>query len=366
MKKILLVLLVAAALSCSKDEKSDFIWEKISGKGQANYAAVTSDSLFFFAGTKESRPWALKTDRSGITWFSYVPALEGSFTSALEDTSGIYLAGSSEGQLLIAKITAEGDEVWTHTVDAAAEILTASVTRFSDDSFVAVAGDHPDSVRYNSFLMVYFDREGNILEVNEPAPGYRVAAGDAACGEAGELYLAITKKTAGDKSKASVSRVSPEGVTIWERELYNNPEYSAASLSVKVGDDGMIYASGSTELSSGDDLLMNSWVTALTPSGDVSWKNYLENSNAGEEVVIDRESTLLVINRNCGIINYLSLPDGMVSGRLRTYDACDPYNTGARLFSMDVADSGDYIIAGSKSGKFYYALRSVKTNEGNE
>lgn len=355
-RNITCVMLVASLFACKKDEESGFIWEKTGGEGTAWFASVGSDSLFFIAGSADGAPFALKTSPSGTRKFSFSPDVEGAFTSAIEDTSGFYLAGASGGDLLIARISHQGEQVWMQNIGAAADILTATLLRLGDGSYLAVAGDSPDSVRYNSFLMVYFDREGNILETNEPAPGYRVAVNDAALGAGDELYLAITKIVTGTKTKASIGRFTGEGLKIWETELYNNPNFGAAALEIDF-EDGSVFATGNTELTSDDELLMNSWVAELAAGGTVTWKDYLENSNSGEEVTFDDYSQLLIMNMNCGIINYISLPDGAVTSRLRTYDACDPYKTAANLRSMDITPSGSYLIAGSRSGKFYYALR---------
>ncbi|MEZ5000817.1 MAG: hypothetical protein R2727_09340 [Bacteroidales bacterium] len=161
----------------------------------------------------------------------------------------------------------------------------------------------------------------------------------------------------GDKTKASVARVTGTGAKIWETELYNNPSFGAASIEIVAGDGGELYVTGMTELNFDDQLLMNSWIAALSSGGNVLWKDYLENSNSGEEVAFDGFSGLLVMNMNCGTINYISLPDGMITDRIRVYDVCDPYDTGALLRSMAVNPQGDYFMAGARSGNFYYALR---------
>lgn len=343
--------------SCSKDDPGSFVWEKTGGDGLAIFSSITADSMFLFAGSSSNKPYIIKTGKSGSKIFSYQPDIGGRFTSAVEDTSGFFLAGASGGTLLLSRLSKDGTEIWTKSVDAAAEVLTASILKISDNTFLAVAGDHPDSVRFDSFLMVYFDRDGEVVESHEPAPGYKVAINDATTGPAGELYLAITKVVTGTKTRASIGRFTSEGLKVWERELYNNPLFGAATLEIDCDESGNIYATGYTELAFEDELLTNSWVSSLAPGGSVLWKSYLESSNFGEEILFDQNFSLLVMNRNCGTINFLSESTGTIDGRLRVYEVCDPYDTGIKLFSMAVAHDGRYIMAGSKSEKFYYALR---------
>jgi hypothetical protein len=357
MRSLFLLLLTAIIVSCSKDENTSFLWEKTGGEGVISFSMTTIDSMLLFSGSLTGSPYAFVTRKSGTKEFSYSPDISGVFTSCVEDSSGFFLAGSSEGELLLTRLNKEGEEVWTYSVNADAEIESATVLRLADNSYIAVASDHVDSVRYSTFLIVYFDREGNIESTYEPSPGYKVAINDAALGSGGELYFALTKILAGAKTKASIGRFTSEGAKIWERELYNNPDFEAATLEIDVDETGNIYATGNTELSFEDELLMNSWVVALDPSGSVLWKNYLENSNSGEEISFDMYSSLLVMNMNCGIVNYISIPDGKVGNRLRVYDVCDPYDTAVKIYSMAVTPAGNYIMAGSKSGKVYYALR---------
>ncbi|MCA1757844.1 MAG: hypothetical protein LC649_10345 [Bacteroidales bacterium] len=349
------VILLIILTSCSREDNNGFLWEKSHGEGSAFASFYTNDSLFIFAGSLSGYPAALKTTLSGRLIYQFDGEHPGAFTSLTEDTSGITLAGSSEGRLMVTRLSDRFHYLWSRTYDFSTEIETARIARWDDDSFVVVAGDWIDSLRYNSFLILLLDGDGEIISMAEPSRGYTITVNDMVKTGNNDLITALTRKEGGDKSQAVIARFDISGNLIWERELYNNPEFGASVISLTKGTDEIVYATGSTEITEGESLFTSSWVAAFTAAGDLLWKRYLENSNSGEDIMINKTDQLMVMNRNCGIINYLSLPDGTIVERFRMYDACDPSEHMIELSSMNILPGGEYLVTGRRSGKFYYA-----------
>ncbi len=353
---ILLILIVL--MGCSKDDPSTFLWEKTIGTGVAYHAEVSADTLFMISGVSDDSPVFVRSVKGDNPDINYTSDLPGVYTSFSHDTDGFYLAGSSQGSMLVTGLNTDGEEMWTITVAGSSDILTSATRKYDDESFIAVGSDHPDSVEYSTFLILFYDKQGNILEQNEISPGYNLSINDIVIMPSGEIVVALTKRYLTGKSKASVAGISAEGNIIWETELYNNKDFGAASLAVDVDSDGIIYVAGRTELTVEGGLLYNSFITSLTASGSVIWKEYLESSNSGEDIAFENGSSLIMLNKNCFVIDFVSLPDGTYTDLMRVYDACDSYDTRSLGYALDITTEGNFLLAGSKSGKFYYALRS--------
>jgi hypothetical protein len=277
-----------------------------------------------------------------------------------EDTSGVTLAGASGGRLVVTRLSSRFNHLWSQTYDLSSVVETASIARWDDDSFLVVAGGNVDSLRYNSFVILLIDNDGEVLSVAEPSRGYSFAVNDIVIAGNNEFITGMTRKIGGDRSQAVIARFDISGNLIWEKELYNNPDFGASVISLTRGSDGIIYAAGRTELPDGEDIFTTSWVASFTETGELLWKSYLENSNSGEDIMINSTGQLMVLNRNCGIINYISLPDGTVVDRLRLYDACDPSEDEIELSSLNLLPGGEYLVTGRRSGKFYYARHGGK------
>ena len=65
------------------------------------------------------------------------------------------------------------------------------------------------------------------------------------------------------------------------------------------------------------------------------------------------------MNKNCIIVNTLNKEDGSVSGIIRTYRECDSQKTDTYGYSVTTDNGGDLIMAGSRGGRFYIALKSI-------
>jgi len=146
---------------------------------------------------------------------------------------------------------------------------------------------------------------------------------------------------------------------LWETELFNNPGFGAVSLGVTIGDDGTIYVTGNTELTTEGDVLDNSFLVSLSSSGSINWKKYYEKSNTGTALMFDENGLLMILNRNCFLVNLISPEDGLETDRLRIFDICDPSVTDAFGEDFDFTCEGNIMIAGSRGGNFYLALKSL-------
>lgn len=341
--------------SCNREESNGFLWEKSHGEGFAYASLYTGDSLFIFSGSISGYPSVIKTTLSGRLIYRYDGDSNGSFTSMTEDTSGVTLAGASGGRLLVTRLSPRFNHLWSHTYQFSPEVETATIARWDDDSFLVVAGGRVDSLKYNSFLILLIDSEGEVLSYSEPSRGYSFAVNDVVIAGNNGFIAGMTRKIGGDKSQAVIAGFDISGDMIWERELYNNPDFGASVISLTRGSDGIVYATGRTELPEGEDLYTTSWVASFTATGELLWKRYLENSNSGEDILINSMSQLMVLNKKCGTINYISLPDGTVVNRLSLYDACDPSEHEIELGSLNILPDGEYLVTGRRSGKFYYA-----------
>lgn len=358
MRNTIVLLTLIALTGCSKDDPSMFLWEKTIGTGVAYHAEVADDSLFMISGVSNGSPLFIRSVKGSNPDINYTEEISGMYTSFTWDTTGFYLAGSTEGSLLITGLTPDGEASWTISVEGSDDILVSTTKKYDDESFIAIGSDHPDSVNFTTVTILLYDKHGNILEQNEVRTAYKLSVNDMVIMPTGEIIVALTKKYTGGKSKASVAGITTEGNILWETELYNNSDFGAASLAIDADNDGNIYVAGRTELAVEGGLLYNSFVSCLTFTGSVIWKKYLENSNSGEDIAFENGASLVTLNKNCFILNFLSLPDGTVTDLMRVYDVCDSYDTDNLGYAFDITGDGNFLIAGSKSDKFYYALRS--------
>ncbi|MDO9580745.1 MAG: hypothetical protein Q7J06_09315 [Bacteroidales bacterium] len=90
----------------------------------------------------------------------------------------------------------------------------------------------------------------------------------------------------------------------------------------------------------------------------VRWKKYLENSNSGSAIVFDEMENLMMLNRNCFIINLANPGDGTEAGRIRMLSLCDSYNTDAFGSGIVINYDENILVAGTRGGNFYLALKS--------
>jgi hypothetical protein len=362
MRKITILIMIAAAvlISCNR-EKEDFIWEYAGGNGTAFFIAHMPDSGFISAGTVDGNAYMLKSTRKGKKDFSYLSAEEGAYRAIWYDTAYILAAGASESQLLITLLDPQGNMIREDRI--ATEVSVSEVFLFTgayEGSFVALCGtgpyEGPDEI--SGLCIVHFDTSGAVLsnEARIEQDFFRISGAVVAAG--GGFIVSVTKATGTARPKASVMKIDESLQTVWERELINNPSYSAASLDVCEVQGGYV-VSGRTELLFEGNLLNNSFAAGISQSGSVLWKKYPENSNEGMAVTAAAGDLVYLLNRNCFIISMLSITDGSEYRMLRIFNVCDSYDTEARAEEIVINHEGNILIGGSRGGRYYLVMKPV-------
>lgn len=362
MRKTVLLsfLMLVAIISCNR-ETDDFIWEYTGGTGTAYFLSLTHDSGYISAGSSGGNPFILKTGRSGKSLFSYTSAETGSFKVVYSDTAFHIAAGGSEGDLLITMLDNQGSLLWEKRVPATISVTEVFLFSGEDEGeMIALCGTGPDepSGAISGLMKVSFDTTGNIGSVTtrNEAAFFRVSG--AVVLADGGFMLATTESAGTAKPVAAMRRVSSTLSNSGNRtELSNNPAYSAASLDICRAASGEFIVSGRTELASGDNLFMNSFVSMVRSSG--AWKKYPENSNEGVALWYDGHGLVYILNRNCFIVTVLSTDDGSDYRRFRVFNACDSYDTEAFAESFAINHDGNLVMAGTKGGRYYLALKPV-------
>ncbi len=346
-------------LSCKKEEGSNIIWEKSLGQGNACFVEATADSGLISCGTLLGKPYLVKFTATKIVEADYTSELTGSFTSAVSSGSGYLAAGSSKGKMLLAQIDNNGEKMWEKTITAGFFLDIATLLDEGDGIFLAVGSASPDSTDNTDaqILFVRFNNSGQVLEKDSVETGF-VSANSACYDNLGNIYLAVTKKSGNQKPKAVIMKYNSDLQKLWETELYNNPDFSAACLDAAADGSGNVFVSGRTEASGMPRTLSNSFLASVNRNGIVSWKKYIENSNSGSSVILNEDGEAYMLNRNCFIISKADYTNGSVTGTIRMFSQCDSYTTDAFGNYISIAKCGNLIAAGSLGGNFYLALKS--------
>jgi hypothetical protein len=365
MKRFLpLLVLIILFSSCKKNKNSgDFLRDRSFGSGTALFIAATGDSGLVACGKSDSRPLLVRLDNSFSTVLEVADEEQGLFSSAWFDTAGYISGGNSRGNILLARYSKTGREIWRKTIDAGYHIDLTTVLNTSSGNMLAVCSAATDSVSSGAsgLYFVRFDTTGIILSQQNIASSSFIAAGNAATDDIGNIYLSITKAPSGAKSVAAVAKYNDQLQKLWETDLYNNPGFSAASRSVMIGRDGNVYVTGNTEVSTSQGIQSNSFVVSLDNNGNIrdNWKRYPENSNEGEALLFNDAGNVLLMNRNCFIVNVLEPDDGSAIDRINMISFC--YTDDTDAFGEDFALSGDNILlAGSLGGDFFICMKSME------
>ncbi len=356
-----LLTLVIIFISCKKKEESDFIWEKSFGQGHAYYLKSSPDSGFVSCGYTDNNPFLVKFNRNKKSLVEFQSEREGLFSSVWSDTSCFIAGGSSNGKMLLSGIDNEGKMLWDTLISASFDIDLTDLSYYGDGDLLAVGTSFPDSLSSDDtgILFVKFDTAGQIVETKEVMEMGLISVNKITLDESGNIFLPVIRRITGDKTKANVAKYTAGLNKLWETELFNNPDFGAASLGIIIDGDGSIYVSGKTELSAEEGVLDNSFLVSLSSSGSVNWKKYYEKSNTGTALMFDEGGLLMILNRNCFIVNLISPEDGSEISRLRMFDICDPSTTDAFGGDFDLTYQGNLLIAGSLGGNFYLALKSL-------
>jgi hypothetical protein len=359
---ILISSLLIFILSCSRKEENTLYWEKSLGKGTAVSIRATSDSGFISCGQIDNFPYFIKLDRGGRKVFDYTSENHGLYGSVVFDSSGYFLGGNSSGKMLLTRLDSAGKKVWEKTINSTFRIFKTILLKSAGKTFLGIGTANADSALNMAagLMFVWFDSTGTIINQRIINQGLFISANDAAGDNSGNIYLALTKKETGSQSKASVTKWSATLQKYWEKELYNNPDFGAASFGIEIDNDGIIYVSGQTELPSGGKLVFNSFMVSLDNSGTIKWKKYLESSNSGAEVVLDKNGNLFMLNRNCFLIDILNPVDGNNFSKIRIIDACDSYSTDAFGSDIKISQENNILLSGSRGNSFYVAVKPAR------
>ncbi|HZL76550.1 MAG TPA: hypothetical protein VFB97_02500 [Bacteroidales bacterium] len=362
-KAFVFLFLVFLGFSCRK-ESSSFLWEKSFGPGNAYYISSSPDSGIVACGKVSGSPFLLKLSKEKISLMEYTSGRDGLFDRAWYDTSVFIAAGSSNGDMLLAAINKNGRKLWDTIISAGFNIDFTRLCYSGSGSFIAVGTASADSSGFGTtgLLFLQFDTTGLVLGRKDVTSTGLISAGDPVLDASGNLYIPVTRKNAGLKTKASLLKYNVDLNQLWATDLYNNIGFSSSANGAISDDAGNIYICGKTEVSGTSGTLENSFAASLSSTGSIIWKKYLEDSNSGSAMLINNSDILMTLSRDCFIIDktrYDEVKDSVASeGIIRWFSACDPYNTDAFGSGFDIDPEGNIIAAGSMAGKFYLAVKS--------
>lgn len=345
-------------LSCRK-ESDDIIWERTFGEGRALYVRSASDSGIISCGSLEGKAYLVKLarDRSVQTEIRYSEA--DLFSSAWADTGRFVAAGSSDGRLVLFCAGKEGNTIWDTTIAPGFSIGRTRMIYNGDGTFLVAGTALPDSATDGSSGIIFLrvDTAGLITERKDLNDKDFIAAGQISLDAQGSIIVPLTRKTSFARAKASVAKFNSDFQKIWETELYNNPDFGAASFSAVCDKSGNIFVTGKTEVTREAGTVDNSYLASLSSSGAVRWKKYLEQTNSGRAVAV-KNDVVYMLNMNCFVIDMAELSDGAEAGKIRMYAACDSKNTDALAEDLDFHYDGNLLAAGTKNRNFYLSLKS--------
>lgn len=363
MKRLFPVFLIIVLLSGCRKEKGYFAWERSYGRGEARYIKVSSDSGLVACGISENKPYLLRLDKNKMTVTEYRADVTGVFTSVLYDTSGYIAAGSTDGKMLLMRLSKTGDKIWDKIIDPGFIVDQTQLLITEGGSYLALGSASPDTIyeAQAGIFFINFDSTGLVLDESEYKEGLFISSSEAVIDNSGNIYMALTRKSAHAESKATVAKFNSSFQLIWEEELSNNRAYGAASMAIIFDEPGRLYVAGRTELpKEGGDLINNSFIASISLNGSLNWKKYPENSNSGTSIINNSAGEVVLLNKNCFIANLLDPDNGADGGRIRMFSVCDPYNTDAIASDFDIDFNNDFVMVGSVGASFYIAVKAME------
>jgi hypothetical protein len=363
MKRVIsFFLFVMLISSCNKEEKNYLIWDVSLGPGTAYCIKALPDTGFFACGDLNGSPCFAVFDGNRKQVFDIKSSITGLYSSAWFDTSSIVLAGSHNRKLLLEKYDLSGNKSWSKSVDTNFNIDLTSLHYTGNGNLIAIGSADADSLSSgdSGILFLIFDTTGNFITRKDIQVSGYISARNSDFDSEGNIYLALTRQSAGSRQRASIAKYSPDLNLIWESDLFNNPGFSSACLAVKNAGARTFFA-GRTELPSGTGTIMNSFILSVDKNGALpgDWsKKYPETDNEGTSLVMDKDNNILMLNRNCMVFRRFSSSDGSEGSITRTFGVCSAKTTDAFGNVADLDAEGNILIAGSVGGKFYLSMKS--------
>jgi hypothetical protein len=356
---VLLFLVLALASGCRKSSEN-IVWEKTLGTGNALFVKATADSGIISCGELDGKPYMIKLDRNKKIISEYKYGNNGLYNSFWGNSDFSIIAGNTKGKMLITCLDRQNNLLWDTTLTSTIKLDYSSVCYLGNGEFVCVGTVSPDSITVLStkIFCVWFDASGTITDKREFQENSSVSVNRALCDNNGGIYLAFTRQYTGSKPRATVVKYNYMFQKLWETELYNNPGFLSSTHGIMLDNSGSVFVTGKTALSDGSTTVDNSFSARLENSGIITWRKYLESANSGSSVIIDKTGQLFILNTNCLRINVLNASDGIETGVIRTFNACDSEKTTFYGTDFDFNYDGNLIIAGSKSGGFYLVMKS--------
>ena len=360
MKKLIPFFFLALVLfACKKEEDNNIIWEKALGSGDAFFVRSTADTGVIACGRVSGKPYLVKFNSGKSIETDYTSERTGLFSSAWADNAGFIAAGSSTGKMLLSGIGIDGKKIWDATITASFYLDITNIVYEGSGNFLAVGSASPDSSENMNarIFFVRFTREGQLIEKDSAETGF-VSVNNVCTDGSGSLYLAVTRKSGSQKPKAVIMKFNSDLQKLWETELYNNPDFTAACYDATADAFGNIIVTGRTEASRLTAVLSNSFLASVSSSGAVNWKRYIENSNSGSSVIMNGTEEIFMLNRSCFIISRADSGDGAPNTTIRMFSQCDSFTTDAFGHDMNLDHDENILVAGSMGGNFYLALKS--------
>ena len=358
MKKIpVLILTLFVIISCKK-ESNDAKWEGLFGQGNALFVKASSDSGTIACGILDNKPYLIKLSEDKTLEAEYKSGMDGLFSSVWPGKSFFIAGGSSDGKMLLARIGNDGSAIWDTVITAGFNVDLTYINFTGNGTFLAVGTASADysGTGPTGLSFIRFDTAGHVTEHKEITGTDFISAERVFVDGQGNIFLPLTRQAAGAKTGASVAKYNSDIQILWETELYNNPSFAAAASGITADGSGNIYVTGKTEVSRESGTLDNSFLASLDPAGSVRWKKYLENANAGADLIFSG-NMILMLNRNCFVVNLADPDSGDDAGRVRMFEVCDPYDTDAIGSGLDLDYDGNILVGGKKGDSFYLSIK---------
>ncbi|MBP8959131.1 MAG: hypothetical protein KBG40_01745 [Bacteroidales bacterium] len=358
-KSYLLVILLFIFSACNKTE-DNIIWERTIGEGEAFCIASASDTGIICGGTLSGKPYLLFLNSKHERLFEYKSDTIGSFTAIIPGDSSIISTGSAGESLLISFLDYSGNLIRDIVFSYPFAVEKTSLVRTAGGSFLAVGSRGNDTVSAGNYglAFVVFDESGEIIRRSETLFDYFFEVESLSTDDAGNFYLAASREGQQGKMEAIVAAYDGVLRPLWEKELYNNPDFGASSRDIICDNSNNIYISGYTEFPVSGSNERAAFAASVSNTGEIRWKKYLEYSNESSSLFADENDKLYVLNSRCLIVNILNSYDGTITGIIRTYSACDPSRDNAYGNCMIMGYSNELVIGGSKNNLFYIVIKS--------